>query len=145
MQELANKLGELLLGAVPTFLIVLGLYVFLRVMFFGPIEKILKERHAATGGAQQAAAGSIATADAKAAEYSAALDQARGEIYRAREAERQKAIQARAALVEKTRASATERIGAARKSLDSELETARTGLRAQREQLAESIIRTVLK
>ena len=44
--EIANKLLELVLGAVPTFLILLGLYAFLRVVFFGPLEKLLEERHA---------------------------------------------------------------------------------------------------
>ena len=145
MQEIANKLAELLLGAVPTFFIVLGLYGFLRVIFFGPMEKILKERHAATAGAQQAAAGSIATAEAKAAEYASALDQARAEIFRSREAERQKTLQARAALVEKTKAAAAERIRTARAEMDADLEAARTGLRAQTQELAESIIRTVLR
>ena len=134
-----------MLGALPTFLIVLGLYAFLRVVFFGPLEKVLKERHAATEGARESAGRSMAAAEAKAAEYAAALDQARTDIYRAREAERQKAREAHAALAAKTRAQAAERIRGAQEGIDSDVSAARASLREDSRNLAESIAKRILR
>lgn len=145
MQEIAHKLLELVLGAVPTFLILLGLYAFLRVVFFGPLEEVLEKRHAATEGAREAAGRSMTAAEAKAAEYAAALDQARAEIYRAREAERQKTLEVRAALVEKTRGQAAEKIRGAREGIDADVAAARTKLREDSRSLAESIARRILR
>src|SRR5258708_4864320 len=101
MDKILGQLTDLVLGAVPTMVILVFLYVFLRGVFFGPLEKILKQRHDATEGGQQQAQRSIAAADAKAGEYAAAFEQARAEIHRARETARQEALKARATLVEK--------------------------------------------
>src|SRR5271165_11033 len=106
MDKIFNQLTDLVLGAVPTMVILVFLYVFLRIVFFGPLEKMLKERHDATEGRQKEAAKSIAAAESKAAEYSTAFERARAEALRVREAARQDALQARAALVAKTRTTA---------------------------------------
>ena len=87
----------------------------------------------------------MAAAEAKAAEYAAALNQARAEIYRAREAERQKILGDRAALVEKTRGQAAEKIRSAREGIDAEVAAARVKLRDDSRGLAESIARRILR
>src|SRR5436190_22163450 len=109
MDKILGQLTDLVLGAVPTMVILVFLYVFLRGIFFGPLNKILKERHNATEGSQHQAQKSIAAAEAKAGEYAAAFDQARAEVHRAREVARQEALKARAALVERNRATAAQR------------------------------------
>src|SRR5437763_15229445 len=128
MDSILKQLTDLALGAIPTMAILVFLYVFLQAVFFKPLGKILKERHDATEGSQQQAKLSIEAAERKAAEYSAALDNARSEVHRAREAARQKALAARAELVTKTRETATARIQAARKSIESDVVVAQGSL-----------------
>ena len=145
MEKTFNQLIDLVLGAVPTMVILVILYVFLRIVFFGPLQKLLKERHDATEGRQKEAQKSVAAAEAKAGDYTAAFEQARGELLRAREVARQEALQARAALVAKSRAAATERIQAAVAGIDSDVAVARQQLGAESQELAESITGAILR
>jgi F-type H+-transporting ATPase subunit b len=145
MEKTFNQLIDLVLGAVPTMVILVILYVFLRIVFFGPLQKLLKERHDATEGRQKEAAKSIAAAESKAGEYTAAFEQARAATLRAREAARQEALQARAALVATSRAAAAERIQAALTGIESDVTVAREQLGRDSEQLAESITEAILQ
>lgn len=145
MDKIFHQLTDLVLGAVPTMVILVFLYVFLRVVFFGPLEKLLKERHAATEGRQQEAKKSVAAAEAKAGEYTAAFEQARAVVLRAREAARQEALQARAALVAKSKAAAAERIQGAQAGIESDVAVAREQLGRDGQALAESITGAILR
>src|SRR5579871_6675783 len=121
MDKIAAQLTDLILGAVPTMVILVVLYIFLKAIFFNPLEKLLKERHAATEGSQHEARKSVAAAEAKAAEYAAALERARADVHRNREAARQEALKARAELVDKNRAAAKARIESARSGIESDV------------------------
>jgi F-type H+-transporting ATPase subunit b len=145
MDKMLHQLGDLALGAVPTMVILVFLYVFLKAVFFNPLLKILKDRHAATEGSQKQAASSIAAAEAKAAEYAAKLEQARIEINRSREAARQQTLAARATLVEQTRAAARARIDAGKQTIQADVAAAREGLGASSRELADSITRMILR
>lgn len=145
MDKIVQQLVDLLLGALPTFLIVLLLYVFLRVVFFSPLKKVLAERHAQTGGAKEAAALSMAAAEKKSAEYTTAVEQAKAEVYRQRELDRQKALAGRADQVVKSRAAAEARLNQARAEMATEVAGARELLKVESGVLAESIVRTVLR
>jgi F-type H+-transporting ATPase subunit b len=145
MDKILSQLTDLVMGALPTMVILVFLYVFLRIVFFGPLQKLLKERHDATEGRQKEAQKSIAAAEAKAADYTAAFEQARAATLRAREAAREAALQARAALVEKTRATAGERIKAGLAVIESDVTTAREQLGRDSQQLAESITEAILR
>src|SRR5258708_31006400 len=81
MEETLRALGEILLKAVPTFVLVFVLYLYLARMFFRPLEEVLKRRYEATEGARKLADESLAKAAAKTAEYEAASRAARGEVY----------------------------------------------------------------
>ena len=72
MEETLRALGEILLKAVPTFVLVFLLYLYLSRMFFRPLEEVLKKRYEATEGARKLADESLAKAAAKTAEYEAA-------------------------------------------------------------------------
>ncbi|SRR6266404_3945436 len=145
MDKMLHQLADLVLGAVPTMVILVFLYVFLKAIFFNPLEKILKDRHAATEGSQEKAKLSIAAAEAKAGEYAAALESARAEMLRAREAARQAALKARAELVEKARAASRERIQAAKGGIESDVAAARGALGEQSRAIADSITRAILR
>ena len=73
MDKIIHQLGELLLSALPTFLLVLFLNYYLKFVFFQPLEKALKQRYDATDGARKLAEESMQRADAKTAEYEATL------------------------------------------------------------------------
>src|SRR5438270_10676985 len=85
MDVILQQLGELLLKAVPTFLLVVLLQFYLKRVFFKPLEKVLHQRYEATEGARKAAEDSLARAAAKAGEYEAAMRAARSELYQTQE------------------------------------------------------------
>src|SRR5262249_4536906 len=69
MDIILHQLGELLLTALPTFFLVVFLTIYLRAMFFNPLDKVLKQRYEATEGARKLAEQSLERANAKTAEY----------------------------------------------------------------------------
>ena len=81
MDKLLHDLGGIVLNALPTSLIVLILAIFIRQLYLKPLETVLAERHRLTEGARLAAEKSLHSADSKIADYQAALEKARGEIY----------------------------------------------------------------
>jgi hypothetical protein len=56
MDKTLHQLGGILLNGIPTFVLVLLLNVYLRIVFFKPLEKTLAERYNMTDGARKAAA-----------------------------------------------------------------------------------------
>ena len=68
MESLLATVRELLVRAVPTFLIFTFLYLYLRSTLFGPLQKVLDEREAATSGTKKAADEALKKAERKAAE-----------------------------------------------------------------------------
>ena len=85
MDDTLHALGEILLKAVPTFLLVVLLHFYLKKIFFQPMEKVLHQRFEATEGARKLAEQSLARASARTAEYEAAIRAARSEVYQAQE------------------------------------------------------------
>ena len=83
MQAIVHQLGELLLQAAPTVLIILLFYFILRALFFKPLLQVMAERDSRTVGAQKAAEAAQAAAAEKVKQYQEALKQARGKIGRA--------------------------------------------------------------
>src|SRR4051794_26104281 len=81
MDKLLNDLGGIVLNALPTSIIVLILAIFVKLFYLKPLEAVLAERHKLTEGARLAAEQGAHAADSKIAEYEAALDKARSEIY----------------------------------------------------------------
>src|SRR5438270_8158276 len=85
MDVILQQLGELLLKAAPTFILVVVLQFYLKRVFFKPLESVLRQRYEATEGARKAAEESLARAAAKAGEYEAAMRAARSELYKSQE------------------------------------------------------------
>src|ERR1700761_6425332 len=85
MDETLHQLGGLLLGSVPTILLFFLIVICYRILVYGPLTSVLKERRARTEGAIEAANAATAAADAKAQEYEAQLRAARGTIFQARQ------------------------------------------------------------
>ncbi len=144
MDQTLRALADILLKALPTFFLVLLLYVYLRLMFFGPLGRVLAERRDATTGARERAEDLLRRAEQKASEYEARLQAARSEIYREQEAERRRAVEAQAARLREARAQADARIREARAQIARDLAAAKQTLGAQAEALSEQIVRVVL-
>src|SRR5271169_6760095 len=85
MGDTLHALGQILLNAVPTVLLLLLLYFYLKYMFFKPMEKVLRERYEATEGSRKMAQEALERAAARTAEYEVALRAARTEVYQAHE------------------------------------------------------------
>ncbi|MGC9971829.1 MAG: ATP synthase F0 subunit B [Bryobacteraceae bacterium] len=145
MEDTLRALGGLLLQAIPTFLIVMLLYFYLKRMYFRPMERVLAARYEATEGARKLAEESLEKASRKAAEYDAALRAARAEIFREQEAFRQTLRQEQAQAVEEARQRATAAVKDASLQFDAELAAARESLRQEAGALADQIVESILR
>ncbi|MGA2182673.1 MAG: ATP synthase F0 subunit B [Bryobacteraceae bacterium] len=145
MEATLHALGGILLRAIPTLLLVILLHFYLKAMFFGPLKNVLKQRHEATKGAREAAEASAKRAADKTAEYEAALQRARAEMYKEQEEARRKWLADQARLIEEARVHSHETRHAAKGSIEAEAATAKRDLEGQSAELAEQISRLVLE
>ena len=144
MDETLRQLGELLLGAIPTVILLTLLYAIYAGVVHKPLQKVLERRRAKTEGAIEKSRADIAGAEARTAQYEQSLREARAAIFRAQEARRQAAIELRAQAVEEARRRAQSLVQAAKKDLDQDREAAKAGLEADVTALAQEIVRRVL-
>jgi len=142
--EILSQLGELFLAAVPTVILVFLFYLFLRRSFFGPIERVLSERHRRAEGAREEAQSSRAAAQEKLRAYSEALRKVRGEVFAEQEAARRRALEERQAAVSAARSATQQELQAAKKALAADVEAARIQLEESSESLASEIAETIL-
>jgi F-type H+-transporting ATPase subunit b len=143
--EILHSLGQLFLGAVPTIIVVLLFYFFLRWAFFTPIQKAMAERDARIEGAHKEAAAVEAAAKQEMDSYHEALRKARAEIYAEQEASRQAALDNRAKLLKAMRSRAQEEVAEAKKRIAGEVETARAQVEREAPVLAGEIVRIILE
>ncbi|HUA00125.1 MAG TPA: ATP synthase F0 subunit B [Candidatus Aquilonibacter sp.] len=143
--DILHQLGELFLEAVPTVVIVLLFYVFMRWAFFGPIQKAMAERDARIEGARKEAASVEAAAKQELDTYNEALRKARAQIYSEQEASRQAALDERAKLLKVMRSRSQEDVATAKKKIAAEFEGARTEIERQAPALADQIARAILE
>jgi len=145
MDKTLSQVGELLLGAIPTMVLLLLLYAIYNLLVRKPLMRVLDERRERTEGAVMKARADVAAAEAKTKDYEERLREARMAIYKAQEARRQQAQQVRAEALAEARAVAQQQIREAQVAIDQDMNVARSGLQAEVERLASEIIRTILK
>jgi F-type H+-transporting ATPase subunit b len=145
MDQTLKQVGELLLGAIPTVIILLVLYAAYAFLVGHPLRRILAQRRGLTEGAILKARADVAAAEARTAEYEERLREAKSAIFKAAEARRQAAQQARGAVIAQAREAAHQQIHAAHAAIEQEMAAARTNLQAESERLATLIIQAVLK
>ena len=145
MDQTLQQLGELLLGAVPTVILVALLYVLYKGIVHQPLQRVLAERRSKTEGAIEKSRADIAAADARTSEYEQRLREARAAVFRAQEARRQAAIQARANAVKEARSKAQTQVQAAKANMENDRLAAEQGLQGQAAALAQEIVRRVLQ
>ncbi|MGH9687451.1 MAG: ATP synthase F0 subunit B [Candidatus Acidiferrales bacterium] len=140
-----HQLAILFLDAVPTVILFLLFYAFMRWAFFVPLQKTMAERAARIEGARSEAAAVEAEARHELDTYHEALRRARVEIYGQQEAARQAALESRAKLLKAIRARAEEEVSNAKMRIADEFNAALAEVEAQTPGLAKEIVRTILK
>lgn len=145
MDAVITSLGELLIRALPTLLLLLLLHFYLKWALYGPLDRLLKKRWDATEGARKAAEDGLAMAEEKAAAYDRAIQQARAEIYQDMEEARRRREREQAAAFVQARQEAERQVRDAKTALAGEVEEAKRSLRAESERLAEEITAAVLE
>jgi len=145
MDQTLQQLGELLLGAVPTVILLALLYALYTTIVHKPLRRVLEERRSKTEGAVEKSRADIAAAEARTAEYEQKLREARAAVFRAQEARRQTVLQARSSALNEARNQAQAQVQAAKKDIENDRAAAEKGLPADAAALAQEIVRRVLQ
>jgi F-type H+-transporting ATPase subunit b len=145
MDETLRQLGELLLGSVPTVILLALLYVLYTAIVHKPLQRVLAERRSKTEGAIEKSRADIAAAEARTAEYEQKLREARAAVFRAQEARRQTALQARTSALNEARRKAQAQVQAAKGDIENDRAGAEKSLPAAAASLAGEIVRRVLQ
>jgi len=144
MDLILHQLGELALRAIPTFLLVIFLTLYLKYIFFRPLEKVLRRRYEATEGARRAAEQSLQHADAKTAEYEAAVRAARAEVYQQQEQVHRRLQEQAAAQIAEARAKSDAVVADAKQQIARDAAAARESLERESDLLASRIADAIL-
>jgi F-type H+-transporting ATPase subunit b len=145
MDQTLRQLGELLLGAVPTVILLALLYALYTTIVHKPLQRVLAERRSKTEGAVEKSRADIAAAEARTSEYEQRMREARAAVFRAQEARRQAALQARSGAVNEARGKAQAQVQAAKKDIEADRFAAEAGLQQEAASLAQEIMRRVLQ
>ncbi|MGA3126946.1 MAG: ATP synthase F0 subunit B [Candidatus Korobacteraceae bacterium] len=145
MEQTLRQLGELLLGAIPTMVLLLALYGLYHVILHKPLEATLAERRKRTQGAVEQARADIAVAAQRAKDYESQLREARLTIFKATDNRRKQATETRAAAVSHARERAQQQIAQAKAEVEKESAAARVTLQTESDRIANQIIATILQ
>jgi F-type H+-transporting ATPase subunit b len=145
MDDTLKQLGELLLGSVPTVILLALLYALYTTIVHKPLQRVLAERRSKTEGAVEKSRADIAAAEARTTEYEQKLREARATVFRAQEARRQAVLQARTDALNQARSRAQAQVQAAKKDIENGRAAAEKGLPADAAALAQAIVRRVLQ
>ena len=144
MDATLRALGEILLKAVPTVLLVVVLHFYLKYVFFRPLKKVLEERYNATEGACKLAAETLERAKAQTADYENRLRAARTEFYQAEERHYREMQERHAAQLAEVRQNARKMLQTAQEQIGREAEQAKAALAGESDALAAEIVEAVL-
>lgn len=144
MDLIFQFVGQTLVRAIPTFILVYVLYWYLNKFFFLPLGDVLEKRRQATEGAIERAEAIVAKAAEKTAEYEQALADTRAEIYKENEAARARLLARQAEVLDEARKAAAQTVASARAELAEQGAASHAALQAESERLAEQIATSLL-
>jgi F-type H+-transporting ATPase subunit b len=144
MDPTLKQLGDLLLRAVPTMFFLVFLTLYLKYVFFRPLERILDKRNEETEGARRLAEQAFAAADRKVSDFEKALQAARMDLHREQEAQRKRWLADQTQAISAARAHAEMRIEETRRELAEETDRATAELAVHARALAKQIIENML-
>jgi F-type H+-transporting ATPase subunit b len=144
MQLIIQQLGAMFVGAIPTTLLFIVLVLAYQFLVQSPLTVTLAKRRALTEGAMEDAQKAIADAEARTAEYSARLRQARAEVYKVREQRVKQWNAERDAQLDLARKAAGLKVSQARAELETEAAAARQTILGTANDLAGQVVLAVM-
>jgi F-type H+-transporting ATPase subunit b len=144
MDQTLHALGGILLKSIPTIVLLLFLYFYLKLMLFGPLTRVLKQRDELTAGTRNAAQKSLKDAERKVQEFEAKMREARAEVYREQEETRKRWLVDQASQVDSARERTGQTVQKAKELMAGESATARQTLAESSAALADQIATAVL-
>jgi F-type H+-transporting ATPase subunit b len=144
MNEILNQLAGLVLGAVPTMVLILLLVVSYGFLVRRPMDRVLTERRARTTGAVEQAHAAIAAAEARTAEYEEKLRKARADILAARELKLKQWGTERDQALADARAATLEKVKAAKGEIEQSVAIAQLQIDGTSAELSEQVLRAVM-
>lgn len=144
MGDTLSQLGQLLVQAIPTMILVVFLLFFLEKLLFQPLTRKLEEREAATTGALQRAEKLTVEADEKIRRYETLLQEARLENYHQREEARKRALAEQEEALQKAHEQSEKFLKEAQANIAAEKERAAAEIRTSLEPLAQEITQLIL-
>ena len=145
MDDTIRQLGELALGAIPTIVLFVFIWILYRFLVHNPLGRALAQRRSKTVGAVEKAKADIAAAEQKTAEYAHRISEARLAVFKTQESRRQKIVEQKLLAIAEARAAAETLVTTQRKEIQKELEAARVKVQAESSNLATQIIRAILR
>ena len=144
MEQTLHALGGILLKSIPTVVLLIFLYFYLKLMLFGPLTRVLQQRDELTAGTRHAAQKSLKDAERKVSEYEAKMREARAEVYREQEETRKRWLEDQASQVDSARERTGQTVHEAKEQMAVEITAARQSLAESSAALADQIATTVL-
>ena len=144
MDPIVRDLLELIVKSIPTIILFIVLAIYLRFVFFKPLEKVMEERHRQTDGARELAQKALAAAEEKTAAFDRALQEARGQIQKDQDVLRQQWLAEQSATIAKARVDAEAQIKDAQATIAAESDRAKAELEASAATLTEQILTRLL-
>ena len=145
MDAILRQIGELLINSIPTIISVLILWTAYTFLVHRKLQQVLAQRHALTEGAIERAQQEIAIAEKRTAEYEQRVRDARSQIFKTQQANRQRVMEERNAALAESRKNAGEMVKKAREALAKDTAGAKAALEQQANVLADQVIATVLR
>ncbi len=143
--QILQQLGWLFLKSVPTIILFLFFYWFLRANFFKPLERVMAERNARISKAREEAASVQAAAKGQVQSYEDALKKARAGVFAEQEKIRQVALDERAKVLQEARTAAQAEVRAQKERIRAEFEAARAQIEGESGALAGRIADVILE
>jgi F-type H+-transporting ATPase subunit b len=144
MEQTLHALAGILLKSIPTIVLLLFLYLYLKAMLFGPLNRLLKQREELTAGTRNAAQKSLHDAERKVQEYEAKMREARAEVYREQEETRKNWLADQSSQVEGARERTGQTVQQAKEQMATEITAARESLASSAGALADQIATSML-
>ena len=145
MDETLKQLGELALGAVPTIILFVFIWILYRLVVHNELAAALAERRNKTVGAVEKAKHDIAVAEQKTSEYEQKVREARLAVYKGQEKRRQQVLEQKMLAIAEAKAAAESLVTTARAEIQKETEVAKIRVQAESSSLAAEIIRVILR
>ena len=144
MEQTLHALAGILRKSIPTVALLLFLYFYLKLMLFGPLNRLLKQREELTAGTRHAAQKSLKDAERKVQEYEAKMREARAEVYREQEETRRQWLADQAGQLESARERTGRAVQTSKEQMATEFAAARQSLVESAGALADQIATAVL-